>query len=40
MLRPPRTPPDYAGFVGRTMASMMGATLEGMRSGVERDLVH
>jgi polyketide cyclase/dehydrase/lipid transport protein len=35
----PLTRPFVSAFVGRTMASMMGATLEGMRSGVERDLV-
>jgi hypothetical protein len=34
------TRPFVAAFVGRTMASMMSTTLEGMRSGAEGDLVH
>jgi Polyketide cyclase / dehydrase and lipid transport len=34
----PLTRPFVAAFVGRTMVTMMSATLEGMRSGAERDL--
>jgi hypothetical protein len=34
----PLTRPFVTNFVGSTMASMMSATLEGMRSGAERDL--
>jgi Polyketide cyclase / dehydrase and lipid transport len=35
----PLTRPFVTKFVGRAMTSMMSATLDGMRSGAERDLV-